>query len=68
MTFKMRAHGRPKPNREKNKMTEKKAKKTIKLRDLEPTRDAIGGNRRLLRQREDPRPAPRGGYGIHKLQ
>jgi hypothetical protein len=68
MTFKMKAHGRPKPNREKNKMTGKKAKKTIKLRDLEPTRDAIGGNRRLLRQREDPRPAPRGGYGIHKLQ
>jgi len=49
-------------------MNEKKAKKTIRLRDLEPTKDAIGGNRRLLRQREDPRPAPRGGYGIHKLQ
>ena len=31
-------------------MTEKKAKKTIKLRDLEPTKDARGGNRRLLRQ------------------
>ena len=46
-------------------MTEKRAKKTIKLRDLEPTKDAIGGNRRLFRQREDPRPAPRGGYGIH---
>ena len=42
-------------------MTEKKAKKTIKLRDLEPTKDARGGysHRRLLRQRED-RPVPRG--------
>jgi hypothetical protein len=49
-------------------MTEKRAKKTIKLRDLEPTKDVIGGNRRLFRQREDPRPAPRGGYGIHLPQ
>ena len=50
-------------------MTEKKAKKTIKLRDLEPTKDAVGGvHRRLLRQREDPRPAPRGGYGIQLPQ
>ena len=62
----MKVHGRPNQIRKKNKMTEKKAKKTIKLRDLEPTKDAIGGPpRRLLRQREDPRPAPRGGYGIH---
>ena len=65
----MKIHGRPNQIRKKNKMTEKKAKKTIKLRDLEPTKDAIGGvHRRLLRQREDPRPAARGGYGIHKLQ
>jgi hypothetical protein len=65
----MKVHGRPNQIRKKNKMTEKKAKKTIKLRDLEPTKDAIGGvHRRLLRQREDPRPAARGGYGIHKLQ
>jgi hypothetical protein len=49
-------------------MTEKRAKKTIKLRDLEPAKDARGGHRRLFRQREDPRPAPRGGYGIHQLQ
>ncbi len=49
-------------------MTEKRAKKTIKLRDLEPTKDARGGIRRLLRQREDPRPAPRGGYGLHQVQ
>ena len=51
-------------------MTEKKAKKTIKIRDLEPTKDAIGGyrQRRLLHQREDPRPAPRGGYGNHQVQ
>ena len=43
-------------------MTEKKAKKTIKIRDLEPTKDARGGyrHRRLLHQREDPRPVPRG--------
>ena len=55
-------------------MTEKKAKKTIKLRDLEPTKDARGGihhrvlaSRRLLHVREGPEgtgPA-RGGYGIH---
>ena len=51
-------------------MTEKKAKKTIKLRDLEPTKDAIGGyrHRRVLHQREDPRPVQRGGYGIHQPQ
>jgi len=51
-------------------MTEKKAKKTIKFRDLEPAKDVMGGcrHRRLFRQREDPRPAPRGGYGIHQLQ
>ena len=54
----MKVHGRPNQIRKKNKMTEKKAKKTIKLRDLEPTKDARGGVRRLLRQREDPRPAP----------
>ena len=50
-------------------MKEKKARKTLQLRDLEPTKDAIGGvHRRLLRQREDPRPAARGGYGIHLPQ
>jgi hypothetical protein len=68
MTFKMRAHGRPKPNREKNKMTEKKAKKTIRVRDLEPTKDARGGyrNHRSLSQREGVRQRLlSGGYGIH---
>ena len=54
-------------------MTEKKAKKTIKLRDLEPTKDARGGHRRhrsLLSQGVDlePRHLPGGGYGIHKVQ
>jgi len=69
MSFQDENSRKAKPNRKKNKMTEKKAKKTIKLRDLEPTKDAIGGvHRRLLRQREDPRPAARGGYGIHLPQ
>jgi hypothetical protein len=68
MTFKMRAHGRPKPNREKNKMTEKKAKKTIKFRDLAPTKDARGGHRNhhpLLNESGDPKHLPGGGYGNH---
>jgi hypothetical protein len=67
----MKIHGRQNQIRKKNKMTEKKAKKTIKVRDLEPTKDARGGvYRRLLRQREDPRPAARGGggYGNHLVQ
>ena len=55
-------------NRKKNKMTDKRAKKTIKVRDLEPTKDVTGGYRRLMRQREDPRPVARGGYGIRRLQ
>jgi len=33
-----------KPTRKKNKMKQKKAKKTIKVRDLKPTKDAKGGN------------------------
>jgi hypothetical protein len=68
MSFQNESSRKAKANRKKNKMTEKRVKKTIKLRDLEPTKDAIGGNRRMLRQREDPRPAPRGGYGIHRVQ
>jgi hypothetical protein len=68
MSFQGESSLKAKRIRKKNKMTEKKAKKTIKLRDLEPTKDVIGGHRRLFRQREDPRPAPRGGYGIHRLQ
>jgi hypothetical protein len=65
----MRIHGRQNQIRKKNKMTEKKAKKTIKIRDLEPTKDAVGGHRhrRLLNQREDPRPATRGGSGMHNV-
>ena len=68
MSFQNEISQKAKANREKNKMTEKRAKKTIKLRDLMPTNDARGGHRRLLRQREDPRPAPRGGYGLHQVQ
>ena len=57
-------------------MTEKKAKKTIKLRDLEPTKDVSGGNRRHrasgrqafgLNEREDLRLARRNGNGIFLL-
>jgi hypothetical protein len=68
MSFQDESSRKAKPKRKKDKMTEKRAKKNIKLRDLEPTKDAIGGVRRLLRQREDPRTAPRGGYGIHQAQ
>jgi hypothetical protein len=68
MSFQDESSQKAKANRKKNKMTEKRAKKTIKLRDLEPTKDAMGGIRRLLRQREDPRPAPRGGYGLRQVQ
>jgi hypothetical protein len=32
-----------KPTRKKNKMEQKKAKKTIKVRDLKPTKDVKGG-------------------------
>ena len=60
-----------KPTRKKNKMKEKKAKKTIQLRDLTPTKDVRGGHRRfrgrLMTQLEDPQ-VPRGGYGIHMTQ
>jgi hypothetical protein len=63
----MKIRGRQNQIRKKNKMTGKKAKKTIKLRDLEPTKDAMGGHRhrRVLNQREDPRPATRPGSGMH---
>jgi hypothetical protein len=62
-----------KPTRKKNKMAQKKAKKTIKARDLTPTKDAKGGHRghqhtSLLNQKEDPAHAPGGGYGIHMVQ
>jgi hypothetical protein len=68
MSFQNESSRKATSNRKKNKMTDKRTKKTIKLRDLEPTKDVIGGYRRLMRQREDPRPAPRGGYGIRRLQ
>ena len=56
-------------------MKEKKAKKTIKLRDLTPTKDARGGNRRHrghasafgLHRQEDLRQARRGANGIFML-
>ena len=41
----MKIHGRQNQIRKKNKMTEKKAKKTLKVRDLKPTKDARGGYR-----------------------
>jgi hypothetical protein len=51
-------------------MKEKKAKKTIQLRDLTPTKDVRGGHRRFrgrLMTQLDPQ-VPRGGYGIHMPQ
>jgi hypothetical protein len=65
---------KPKPTRKKNKMSQKKAKITIKARDLMPAKDAKGGGHHrhrhasLLNQREDRAHAPGGGYGIHKVQ
>jgi len=54
-------------------MATKKTKFSIKVRDLKPTKDANGGRHghhftSLLNQKEDPRHAPRGGYGIHMVQ
>jgi len=57
-------------------MATKKTKFSIKVRDLKPTKDAIGGRHghhrhhftSLLNQKEDPRHAPGGGYGIHMVQ
>ena len=55
-------------------MTQKKANKTIRIRDLEPAKDAKGGRHHrghrhtsLLNQKEDPH-APDGGYGIHVVR
>jgi len=64
----MKVHGRPNQIRKKNKMTEKKAKKTLKVRDLEPTKDARGGNslHRSLSQREGVRQRLPGGN--HQVQ
>ena len=71
MSFQDESSRKAKPNRKKNKMTEKKAKKTIKVRDLMPAKDAKGGGHHrhrhtsLLNQGEEPRHALGGGYGIH---
>ncbi|HEY1462009.1 MAG TPA: hypothetical protein VGF44_01170 [Terriglobales bacterium] len=50
-------------------MTQKKANKTIRMRDLEAAKDAKGGHRHtsLLNQKEDQH-APDGGYGIHMVR
>jgi hypothetical protein len=61
--------------RKKNKMKEKKARKTIQVRDLEPTKDVRGGNRRHrgsghafgLNQQEGRRQALRNSNGIFML-
>ena len=71
MSFQDESSRKAKSNRKKNKMTEKKAKKTIKIRDLEPTKDARGGQRdhRSLSLREGVRQRlPGGGYGNHLVQ
>jgi hypothetical protein len=68
MSFQDKSSRKAKPNREKDKMTEKKAKKTIKVRDLAPTKDARGGHRNhhpLLNESGDPKHLPGGGYGNH---
>jgi hypothetical protein len=52
-----------KTTRKKNKMKEKKAKKTLQVRDLTPTRDLRGGNRRRCGF-ELHREARRNGNGI----
>jgi hypothetical protein len=60
-----------KTTRKKNKMKEKKEKKTLQVRDLTPTKDVRGGNRRhpaLLNESWEPRHVPGGGYGNHKVQ
>ena len=64
-----------KTTRKKNKMKEKKAKKTLQVRDLTPTRDPRGGDRRHggsghafgLNQQEDRRQALRNINGIFML-
>ena len=45
------------PTRKKNEMEQKKEKKTIKLRDLKPTKDVKGGFGR-----------GGGGYGIRRVR
>ena len=63
-----------KPTRKKNKMSQKNAKKIVKVRDLMPAKDAKGGGHHrhqhasLLKHNEDRDRVPRGGYGIHQPQ
>ena len=60
------------PTRRKNKMSQKKAKKTIQVRDLMPLKDAKGGRHHRHRHNsalQDKEPhVPSGGYGIHLPQ
>jgi hypothetical protein len=64
-----------KTTRKKNKMKEKKARKTHQARDLTPTKDVRGGNRRHrshafalgLNQQEDRRQTLRNINGIYLL-
>jgi len=73
MSFQDENSPKAKTIRKKNKMIEKKVKKTIKLRDLEPTKDVIGGYRRHrsqafgLNQQEDRRQAQRNINGNYML-
>ena len=71
----MKIHGRQNQIRKKNKMKEKKEKKTLQVRDLTPTKDVRGGNRHHrglafafgLHRQEDLRQARRGATGIFTL-
>jgi hypothetical protein len=63
-----------KTTRKKNKMKEKKEKKTLQVCDLTPTKDVRGGNRRHrghafvgLNRQEDRRQALRNINGIFML-
>jgi len=74
----MKIHGRQNQIRKKNKMKEKKEKKTLQVRDLTPTKDVRGGNLHHrgsrghalafgLNRQEDLRQARRGATGIFTL-
>jgi len=52
-------------------MSQKKAKKTVQVRDLMPLKDAKGGRhhrQRYISLLNDKDYVPRGGYGIHQPQ
>ena len=71
----MKIHGRQNQIRKKNKMKEKKEKKTLQVGDLASTKDVRGGNHRHrghafafgLHRQEDLRQARRGATGIFLL-